>query len=62
MACLRALKADIVANLHEGGLNTTMVASRNRITVRYLHKLFQNEGITYSEFVPASAWREPIAF
>ena len=48
---LAAIKADIVANLHDGDLNATMVASRNRVTVRYLHKLFQNEGITYSEFV-----------
>jgi AraC-like DNA-binding protein len=48
---LAAIKADIVANLKEGDLNTTMVASRNRVTVRYLHKLFQSEGITYSEFV-----------
>jgi len=30
-----------------------MVADRNRITVRYLHKLFHSEGITYSEFVLA---------
>jgi AraC-like DNA-binding protein len=48
---LAAIKADIAANLHDGGLNATMVATRNRVTVRYLHKLFQNEGITYSEFV-----------
>ena len=48
---LAAIKADIVANLHESDLNTTMIASRNRVTVRYLHKLFQKEGITCSEFV-----------
>lgn len=48
---LAAIKADIVANLHDGDLDATMVATRNRMTVRYLHKLFQNEGITYSEFV-----------
>jgi AraC-like DNA-binding protein len=48
---LAAIKADIVANLNEGDLNTTMVASRNRVTVRYLHRLFQNDGITYSVFV-----------
>jgi AraC-like DNA-binding protein len=48
---LAAIKADIVANLHDGDLNATRVATRNRVTVRYLHKLFQNEGITYSEFV-----------
>jgi AraC-like DNA-binding protein len=48
---LAAIKADIVANIHDGDLNATMVATRNRVTVRYLHKLFESEGITYSEFV-----------
>jgi AraC-like DNA-binding protein len=48
---LAAIKADIVANLHDGNLNATTVSTRNGITVRYLHKLFQNEGVTYSEFV-----------
>jgi AraC-like DNA-binding protein len=48
---LAAIKADIVANLYDGNLNATMVAMRSRVTVRYLHKLFANEGITYSEFV-----------
>jgi AraC-like DNA-binding protein len=48
---LAAIKADILANLDDGDLNAMMVATRNRVTVRYLHKLFQNEGVTYSEFV-----------
>ena len=48
---LAAIKANIAANLREGDLNATMVATRNGVTVRYLHKLFHNEGITYSEFV-----------
>ena len=48
---LAAIKADIVANLDDGNLNATMVATRNRVTVRYLHKLFESEGITYSKFV-----------
>lgn len=48
---LAAIKADIVAHLDNGNLNATMVATRNRVTVRYLHKLFESEGITYSEFV-----------
>ena len=48
---LASIKAYIVANLNEGNLNTTMVASRNSVTVRYLHKLFENDGISYSEFV-----------
>ena len=48
---LAAIKADIVANLDDGNLNATTVATRNRVTVRYLHKLFEAEGVTYSEFV-----------
>lgn len=48
---LAAIKADIVANLDDGNLNAAVVATRNRVTVRYLHKLFESEGITYSEFV-----------
>ncbi len=48
---LAEIKADIVANLHDGALNAATVATRHRMSVRYLHKLFENEGITYSEFV-----------
>jgi AraC-like DNA-binding protein len=48
---LAAIKADIVVNLDDGNLSATTVATRNRVTVRYLHKLFESEGITYSEFV-----------
>lgn len=50
-ARLAAIKADIVANLRDGNLTAEMVATRNRVTVRYLHKLFENEAVTYSEFV-----------
>jgi hypothetical protein len=50
-ARLRAIKTDIVANLDDGNLNVTAVAARHRVTVRYLHKLFETEGIRYSEFV-----------
>jgi AraC-like DNA-binding protein len=50
-ARLAAIKADIVANLHDGNLTAGMVATRNRVTARYLHKLFENEAVTYSEFV-----------
>ena len=48
---LATIKADIVANLDDGNLRATTVAARNRLTVRYLHKLFESEGVTYSEFV-----------
>jgi AraC-like DNA-binding protein len=48
---LAAIKADIIANLHDSNLNATTVAARNCVTVRYLHKLFESEDVTYSEFV-----------
>jgi AraC-like DNA-binding protein len=48
---LAAIKADILANLDDGNLNATMVSTRSGVTVRYLHKLFESEGVTYSEFV-----------
>ena len=48
---LAAIKADIDANLDDGNLNATMVSTRSGVTVRYLHKLFESEGVTYSEFV-----------
>jgi AraC-like DNA-binding protein len=48
---LAAIKADILANLDDGKLNATTVSTRSGVTVRYLHKLFESEGVTYSEFV-----------
>jgi len=48
---LAAIKADILANLDDGKLNVTTVAARHHLTVRYMHKLFESDGITYSEFV-----------
>jgi len=50
-ARLRAVKSDIVANLGDCALTITAVAQRQRMTARYVHKLFESEGITYSEFV-----------
>jgi AraC-like DNA-binding protein len=50
-ARLAGIKANIVADLQDGDLDPTTVAARNRLSVRYLHKLFQNDGLTYSEFV-----------
>ena len=50
-ARLRAIKADIVANLHDCELSLLAIATRNRVTPRYVHKLFESEGVTYSEFV-----------
>jgi AraC-like DNA-binding protein len=48
---LRAITADIVANLADCELNVSAVAARHGVTPRYIHKLFAYEGMTYSGFV-----------
>ena len=50
-ARLRAIKADIVANLADCELSVSTVAARHCVTPRYVHKLFEYEGMTYSRFV-----------
>jgi AraC-like DNA-binding protein len=50
-ARLRAIKADILANLCDSALTVNAVALRQRVTPRYVQMLFQEEGVTFSEFV-----------
>jgi AraC-like DNA-binding protein len=50
-ARLRAIKADILENLSSPRLTVTAVALRQHVTPRYIHMLFETEGITFSEFV-----------
>ena len=50
-ARLRAVKADITANLADCGLTVTGVAMRQRVSPRYVHKLLESEGLTFSAFV-----------
>src|SRR5215471_2132295 len=50
-ARLEAIKADITAHLDKADLNITAVATRNGVTLRYLQKLFETNGISFSEFV-----------
>jgi AraC-like DNA-binding protein len=50
-ARLRSIKADIIANLADGDLSVAEVAKRHRVTPRYVHMLFENEGLTFSTFV-----------
>jgi AraC-like DNA-binding protein len=50
-ARLRAVKADIAANLNDFELNVSTVAVRHGVTPRYIHKLFENDGATFSEYV-----------
>jgi AraC-like DNA-binding protein len=50
-ARLRAIMTDIGANLGDGDLSVAEVARRHRVTPRYIHRLFENEGLTFSSFV-----------
>jgi AraC-like DNA-binding protein len=50
-ARLRAVKADISANLASRDLSVAAVAKRHAITPRYLHMLFEAEGMSFSQFV-----------
>jgi AraC-like DNA-binding protein len=50
-ARLRAAKADIAENLSSPDLSPVAVAGRLGISPRYLHKLFEGEGTSFSQFV-----------
>lgn len=48
---LNAIKSDIEACLEEQSLTAGQIAERHGISMRYLQKLFEAEGLTFSEFV-----------
>jgi len=50
-ARLSAIKADIDRHLTDGSLTAAALAARHGITVRYLHKLFEADSMTYSQYV-----------
>jgi AraC-like DNA-binding protein len=50
-ARLRMIMTDICAHLSDGGLSIADVAQRQRVTPRYVHKLFERDGLTFSSFV-----------
>ena len=50
-ARLTSIKADIHRNLTDSSLTTAALAARHGITVRYLHKLFEDEAMTVSHYV-----------
>jgi AraC-like DNA-binding protein len=52
-ARLRAIKEDISAHLAEAGLSLDSVALRHRVSPRYVQKLFELEGTSFSDFVRA---------
>src|SRR5215472_5406153 len=50
-ARLTSIKADIHRNLTDSSLTAAAIAARHGITVRYLHKLFEDEAMTFSQYV-----------
>ena len=48
---LAAVKADVERHLADGSLTVATLAARHGISARYLHKLFEDEEMTYSRFV-----------
>ncbi len=50
-AQLRLMMTYISENLGDGDLSVAEIARRHRVTPRYVHKLFENEGLTVSSFV-----------
>jgi AraC-like DNA-binding protein len=52
-ARLQAIKADISSRLNDGDVSVAALAARHGVTSRYVHKLFETEGATFSEYVLA---------
>ena len=50
-ARLRAIKADIAQNMTGGDVSPAALARRQRVSARYIHKLFEGEGTTLSRYV-----------
>jgi AraC-like DNA-binding protein len=48
---MHAIKGDIARNLTDGDVSAGALATRHRVTARYIHKLFEGEGTTLSRFV-----------
>jgi AraC-like DNA-binding protein len=50
-ARLRAIKDDVAQNLEQGDISLGAIAARHRVSPRYLQKLFDSDGTTFSEYV-----------
>jgi AraC-like DNA-binding protein len=50
-ARLHAIKSDIMNSLSEPDLSLTQIASRHRVTPRYVQALFEQEGVSFSGFL-----------
>jgi AraC-like DNA-binding protein len=52
-ARLHAIKADVVENLGTADLSIGAIARRHQLHIRYVQRLFEADGTTYSEYVLA---------
>jgi AraC-like DNA-binding protein len=52
-ARLRAIKEDIVTRLDQPGLSVATIAARHRVKPRWVQRLFESEGTTFTEYVLA---------
>ena len=50
-ARLRAMKADVIGHLGDPDLHVAAVAVRHGVTPRYVQKLFEADGTTFSQFL-----------
>jgi AraC-like DNA-binding protein len=50
-ARLREIKTEVERNLDREGLSVAAIAAKHRLPVRYVQRLFQAEGVTFTEFV-----------
>jgi AraC-like DNA-binding protein len=50
-ARLWTIKADVVGSLEDCTLSPAAVAARHRVTPRYVHKLFESDGTTFTRFL-----------
>jgi AraC-like DNA-binding protein len=52
-ARLKAIKDDIARHLREESLSVGAVAARHKVTPRYVQRLFEESGVTFTEYVIA---------
>jgi AraC-like DNA-binding protein len=50
-ARLRTIKDDLAKNLRHGDVSVAAIAARHGVSPRYIRKLFETEGVTFSEYV-----------
>jgi len=50
-ARFRTIKSDVVGSLDDCTLSAAAVAARHRVTPRYVHKLLESKGATFTRFL-----------